>query len=405
MNEPAIRTRRDLFAHLERQMDASYRQVLGTRRLDYESTFLKTYLLESAPQSPGRSDGEPQSLVDALTIPASRVAPASEPSVRETDEQGLFIVEWPFHKPVTLYLDTTSSGTDRFWVAHSLGDAGVLDRAIKRITQRNPSIDRVWFWPEFLESAQGLGEFRGVGVNYDHRGFERAQGTDDPDDFLSIQLLGGTGTEDILAFLQGSDTHGARTVVSRISLKLWSPEHDGSAREDIYHDGKFTARGSSFRAHHVLVMRLLESYVSFIDDIEARHVLRQVVSGDVGPRVSGEPIFLVIEDGGIPNVDVFCDVVFSGRQPFRLWGMPRPIPGTEHGRQVMVTDIHTGSEMYFEIYPDEIAMYLYEGACGNTVARLYGNLQQAIGCRVRMEDNDGQRLLQPDRLESSHRLD
>jgi len=44
------------------------------------------------------------------------------------------------------------------------------------------------------------------------------------------------------------------------------------------------------------------------------------------------------------------------------------------------------------LFPDVITVYLPEGTCGNTIARLYTNLQHSLNVGFRVEADDGQLL-------------
>ncbi len=393
MDAPLFDNRRQLFDYLERQMDASYRQVLGARRLEFESTYLKTYLVEVDPEISGGQMLEPESLRDLLAIPPLRDEQPVRPQVVQSEEAGFMTAHWDTTPPVRLYIDAVADESGRFVVAHTLSDASMVDRALERIVDRRPHIDHAWFWPRFLEETQSSGDFRGLGVSYDHRRFQAAEGVDDPDDYFSMQLSGGAMTQDIYTFLRAHDQIGPRTVVDKVKLKYWSDRTLGKqfALEDVYLRGKFTARGTSFSSHLDLVLRSMRRYRDTIDALEAAYVIRYASTRGDGIGLTGAPIHMILEEGHrIEDVPAFCEVVFSGRQPFRLWGLPSQVAGEPEALQVDATDLHTGSPMFFEVYPDAISLYLYEGTCANTALRFYANLQHTIGRRVSMVGDNGE---------------
>ena len=105
-------------------------------------------------------------------------------------------------------------------------------------------------------------------------------------------------------------------------------------------------------------------------------------------------MFFNLERQPIENLDTFCEVVFSGTQPFRLWGLPETTPAGDDGRWVSAVDLHTGSRLFFEVYPDVVLLYLYPGACGNTAARFFTNMQHTFGRLIEGEDNAGLGIFQ-----------
>ncbi len=393
--QPELTTRRQLFDYLEEQMNASYRQVLGSSRLDYESNYLKTYLLELDADAMGARGLSAEALRDLFTVPPTRSHGEVRPTVRETDEAGFLTVEWGTSPPLLLYVDAVTDERSRFIITHTLSDAAATDSVLGRIVNRKAHVDQTWFWPAFLEETQSYGDFRGMGVHYDRRRFERAAGVADPDDHFAMQLSGGRVTREVYSFLRDHDEIGPRTVVDKVKLKYWADRNQAGefALEDIYLSGKFTARGTSFASHMDLVTRSIARYAETVDRLEAEHRIRYVPTEGGGVEVAGSPVYFVLAPGGeIQDVAAFCQVVFDGHRPFRLWGVPRELPGETQALQVDATDLHTGASLYFEIYPDAIAMYLYEGACGNTVLRFYANLQHTIGRRATMERDNGARI-------------
>lgn len=389
---PDIQSRRDLFDYLEEQMNATYRQVLESQRLEYESTFLKSYLVE-VNWNPFDAEGDNRDFLDeCLTVPPTRYMDAPLcPDISETEEDGFYVVEWA-RKSTTIraYLDTVSDERRRFWLVYSLSDAAELDRVMDRLSSTQPAFDRAWLWPDFLSEAQSRGEFRGVGMDYDYRRFESRKGKADSTNYLKVQLWGGPETKQILDFITQENSFKAKTVLAKVRMKYWDDPEDSErfALEDIKYNGKFTAWGSSFGTHQKLLTDLRYTYSSLIHHIENKYTIKTEAQ-DMLHAPQGEPIFFNLEDQPIQDLGAFCDVVFSGNLPFRLWGIPEPAPGSGPGVIVSAVDIHTGSKLFFELYPDLICMYLYAGACGNTVARFFTNLQHTFSRLVKSENNEG----------------
>jgi len=394
---PDIQTRRELFDYLEQQMNRSYRQVLDTGILLSDSPFLKSFIFEFDWEPGNLGKDEAAYLKDSLTIPSGNAArQPSPPTIRETAESGFYQVQWHWRRgrPTLLYLDTASDPQRRFWLGYSLAEAADLNVVVERLAQRVPAFDRAWLWPSFLESTQDRGEFRGIGLDYDYRRFENREGATDSTNYFKVQIWGGPGTREILNFIGGHEDFRGRTVLAKVRMKFWDDPNDRDrfALEDIKYNGKFLCRGTSFDSHQSLLSETRNLYAEKIRAIESRHVIRAVDEAD-RLSVEGDPVFFELTGHPIENLDAFCQVVFSGHMPFRIWGAPRVIPGREDGRAVSAVDLHTGSKLFFEVYHDIVCMYLYPGACGNTVARFYTNLQHTFSRLVVAKDNEDTNVL------------
>jgi len=394
---PNIDTRRELFDYLEQQMNRSYRQVLDTGVLLSDRPFLKSFIFEFDWDPANLGKSEVEYLQESLTIPSGNASRhSSPPSIKETDEAGFFQVQWHWRRgrPTLLYLDTASDPQRRFWLGYSLTDATDLNVVVERLAQRVPAFDRAWLWPSFLEATQDRGEFRGIGLDYDYRRFENKEGVADSTNYFKVQIWGGPGTREILKFIGDHRDFRGRTVLAKVRMKYWDDcdERDRFALEDIKYNGKFLSRGTSFNSHQALLSETRNLYADKIRSIESQHIIRAVDEAG-GGLVDGDPVFFEFTGHPIENLDAFCEVVFSGHMPFRLWGTPREIPGRDEGRAVSAVDLHTGSKLFFEVYHDIVCMYLYPGACGNTVARFFTNLQHTFSRLVAAKDNEDQDVL------------
>jgi hypothetical protein len=64
--------------------------------------------------------------------------------------------------------------------------------------------------------------------------------------------------------------------------------------------------------------------------------------------------------------------MFASRRPFRLGGIPEV---NDDIAEVEAIDLHVGQRLRVDVGPTWMRVYLERGSCGNTVARLVGNLQ------------------------------
>jgi len=231
-SRPAIANRRDLFDYLETQMNRAYREVLNARRLEYESTYLKTFLLEfnwRVARSSLNLQDEQELLQAALSIGERRGGPV-DTMVEATGEAGFYRVTWRGRRNLDLdvYLDTSTDPDRRFWIAYTLSDSREVETLFDRLASSRPALDRVWFWPSFLSELQQKGEFRGIGLDYDYRRFERAAGTEDPSTYLKVQIWGGPESRDIFDFLDHDPSLADWAVLSKVRLKYRDGGEDRS---------------------------------------------------------------------------------------------------------------------------------------------------------------------------------
>lgn len=370
-------------------MSKSYRQVLDHRRLDNDSTYLKTFLLEFDWPSGDFGGTESDFLRGMLTVPPTRTGDSpSVPRVCSTDEEGFYSLVWEgLRSPVHIFFDTATDPKRRFWIAYSMSPVSEVDRLLDRLSSVKAPIDRVWLWPDLLATIQEKGEFRGIGTDYDHRPF---QPRGDSTEYLKLQIYGGPKSHEILQLISQQPEFKRLAVLSKIRMKYYDvvEDIDRFSLEDIKYNGKFTTRGTSFDTHQSLVTDLRATYAQTIESIEAHHTIK-AFDPECPSVIEGQPIFFSLDGHSINDLDSFCSTVFCGYLPFRLLGLVGLGPASNDCRLVSAVDAHTGSKLFFEIYPDLIMMYLYPGACGNTVARFYTNLQQTLGSVVRGEDNEG----------------
>ena len=386
---PIVQSRRQLFDFLEEQMNTSYRSILKSGRLENETTQVKTYLVEFDWQRHQETKNNDY-LTTSLTV--LRNKQLAIPSVVNTDEEGFYEVEWQIGKqPIRVYLDTATDANRRFWIGYSLSPAAELDKILDYLSSSPSSrLDRVWLWPELLRQVQGWGEFRGVGLDYDHRYFEadRHKKEVDSTSYLKCQLWGGPETQDVLAAIM--QVREGKVNLSKIRMKYSEEERkDKFVIEDIKFNGKLTCRGTSFASHQILLNKLRVAYAEKVEEMEINHTICCSIDKESRTEVSGEPvIFEMIEP--IVNLDLFCNILFSGQSPFHLWGLVQQ--SSDDSRVVDAVDLHTGSRLFFEIYQDELRMYMYTGSCGNTVVRLFTNLQRTLNASITAKNIAGQNI-------------
>lgn len=380
----AVRDRQQMAQILEERMTRTYSSLSERQELEPDTSLVKTYLLEAhLPETAGPADAAKlaESGFSRLCMPKGsqlRVQESEEPSLLSVD------VKVPRERFV-VYVDFTNP---RYWLVHSMGSSNVLDKVVSKLVNDGPYMDRVWLSAGFLEHVSGMGSFRGLGLDFDRRFVPDVDfdASDAPVEFLKMQLWGNKAAA-ILDILRKKKAFPHETTLSKVKVKFRGEgEANGEfSLDDVKYDGKITARGTSFQSHIALVSHIYRLYIRQIRKLETHFALR--ADQDNGRiRLRGEPINLLFERP-IRDLELFCDKVFSCGEPFRLWGAPVHL--SAGFCRIEAVDLHVGSPLRFEVAPRFIRVYLPEGSCGNSVVRLYTNLQHHYDSLVKAEDGDG----------------
>lgn len=361
-----VTDRQDMARALTEQMTNTYELLRDDQRLEYDSSLLKSFVLEASVADP-RDSQSARSLFDlVLRETAGRTIAAT---AHDTEDPTLVraqaIVD---ERQMEIFVDIAEP---RYWVLHSMAPSGDLGRLIDRWAGHS-RLDKAWLPADLLESLSGLGAFRGLGLSYDRRPIDGEAAEDDeetPISFLKVQLWGNQAAA-VLDVLRAANAFPGETTLSKVRVRFEMDDPALFTLDDIKFDGKITARGTSFASHLALIDRVLNPYSRAIADIEARFRLNKL--GPDSSSVHGEPLFVQLERP-IADLDLFCRRVFSGGNPFRLWGVP--IRQTGKVVRVSAVDLHVSRPIAFEVSRDFIRVFLSDRSCGNSVMRFYTNLQ------------------------------
>lgn len=387
-----VENREEMYAYLEGKMQNSYEQLRNKGEVESGTSFVKSFLLECdwKPQQLGRSD-EKNYLCDLLSVQAEgKKTKSSDAHVVETNESGFYIVDWRWNdETITLYLDTISDSDRRFWRAYSVSSAQYLDDILNRLIDSKTYLDRTWLWSSLLESTQKESEPRGFRFEHDRSFFRKESNEYTSSEPFSLKFSGSQRESRLLWDLMSRDKELAtQTSLANVRMKYSRPHAEEEFTiETLYFNGKFTTNGTSFAAHQTLINKVQNAYANKVYQIERDYIIL-TTSDEAKWHITGNPIVFDLSNSQIEDVDLFCDVVFSAKMPFKLWGTPRPTSSGE-GRSVLAVDLHNGAKLFFEIYPEIICMYLSMGACGNTAIRFYTNLQRTFSRLVDVQDDSG----------------
>ncbi|WP_144081562.1 hypothetical protein [Micromonospora wenchangensis] len=148
--------------------------------------------------------------------------------------------------------------------------------------------------------------------------------------------------------------------------------------------GKFAVSGDSFELHSLFVSTVVDRYSRLVQLCEQK-ALGWESSGteEGGGNVVGGPVVILFSKP-IPDLPNFLETLFSSRAPFRLWGIPEI---TSQGvAEVEAVDLHVGQRLRFDVGDLWMRIYLEQGSCGNTIARLVSNLQHRFDGALRLAD-------------------
>lgn len=273
---------------------------------------------------------------------------------------------------------------DRYWSFHTWSGAADAQRLLKSRVQRRRDLDWAWLPAAHLSRLWAEGEPTWLRTEFHG---EQSLPADDPARRMQLRLRG-SQPDHLLAVLQGSP-YASALAYDQVGVFAKDPNF-GSVNEAVNSMGKFVATGDSFKLHEELVRLTLDRYRRLVDAVEARALSW---SGDeaMGLRLHGEVIALSFSRA-VPDLGRFLDTVFSSREPFRLWGVPR-LQGDL--ATVEAVDLHVGQRLRLEVGTRWLRIFLGPGTCGNTVARLVTNLQHRFDAGISFDDPELQQHLAP----------
>jgi hypothetical protein len=392
MNE-IVKNRQEMAQLLNDRMNRTYAAVAQERELEPDTSLVKTYLVE-AHLHVGCRQGSVQAVLDSVFAPRV-VGKESSARIHATDDEDLFLAEATVRaagakERVLLYIDASNT---RFWIVHSMSSSKCLDPLMKKLVSSTQDLDTAWIPAELLEKVSTYGAFRGLSLDYDRRNIPDVdfEAPEAPVESLKMQLWANRAG-DVLRILREKGAFPHETTLAKVKVKFWlSEDRNGEfCIDDIKYNGKITSRGTSFQSHMALVSSVYKRYAERIVALEDRFsVGYQTEDGRL--RITGEPINFVLRRP-INDLEVFCNSLFSCSEPFRLWGVPVRL--SDEYWLVSAVDLHVGSQISFEIAPEFIRLYLPQGSCGNTVLRVYTNLQHHYSALIGVTDGSNERILQ-----------
>lgn len=385
-----LKTRRDMAKFLEEVMSLAYADLAEKQRLDVDTTLVKTYLVEAHRLRGADHEKVLSAVRDGFDHGV--LGRGTKSRVHETEEELFFNVEVRTGREVAfLFVDASDT---RFWIVHSVSKSVTVDPLIRKLVGNTQEFDFAWLPVQLLEKVAGMGSLRGLGLDYDRRPVPDVDFEDptSPVQFLKMQLWGNRAG-DVLRILRQEGGLPDATTLSKVKVKTWlghSAESPFSV-SDVKYDGKITGRGTSFQSYISLIASLYHTYAQKVEECEKRFSVSFRSNGRERLSVSGEPLNIIFKQP-IRDLGVFCERVFSGSHPFRIWGVP-VTTGRGHFR-VAGIDLHVGSAVNFELSREYMRVYLTPKSCGNTAIRLFTNLQHYYHSLIEARDASEQPAFQ-----------
>jgi hypothetical protein len=272
---------------------------------------------------------------------------------------------------------------DRFWSFHT--DMPVSDAYafLRERVERRRDLDWMWLPSDHLRHAWPGAISREVRTNF--QGDRFLDGDTSARD-LKVQLAGRDAGQ-LLDLIAGDARYSS--AVSFDSVQAMVVEANvGAITEGVTRMGRFAVYGDSLELHLALVRTVVLRYRHLVELCERRAIGWTALT-EGGGTVAGGPIAICFSRP-IPDLDRFVSELLAVRRPFRLWGLPEFNEGIA---QVEAVDLHVGQRLRLDIGPNWMRVYLEDGSCGNTIARLVSNLQHHFDSALRFVDDELQAAL------------
>lgn len=271
------------------------------------------------------------------------------------------------------YLDKQDT---RFLLLHTNESGTQANYAIRGlVSELDYAFDHTWFYTDMLQ--KWTREKGGADGKYgiEHNGMFQKKPTR-----VNIE---GAGSRSIYYKMLEMEEMGGRASQRSIDVQSEGKHGVGQhVEERINNTGCFAIRrGKSVEDHLHVVSGCKDEYRDVVLRVEGNMLGVRRDGGSY--ELKGNP-FVIQFSKKIPNLEAFIDAVFNSREPFKLWGTRQKISDGYYG--VASVDLHEGSAINFEIADDMMRVYLRKGSCGNTLVRLFTNLQLRYDTRIRCEE-------------------
>lgn len=356
---PRVQTRKQFMDYLEGTISMPRDDDMEPRGRPPE---LKTYMIESEGGFPSNFS------LDGITG-----------EVHNTDLDGIKILQ--VHQngaAFEFFLDTSDP---RFFVLHTNEKSEDVRDIVRTLTKdRRHTFDYAWFHSDMLYNfAKKVGNaFNGFGVKYDNDTFlSDDYGGDSDIDDLNI-TINGSLAQRVLDMVDGEPGIKKTLAFSKVRIRRGQDSPSCSVQDDVTYNGYFSVkRGKSVQDHLHLVDTCRDEYSRTVARIEDASIGIK----EVGGRTLVDGKSFDFEFGSpIEDLDLFIDRLFNSAEPFKLWGLKSKVQNGYY--KITAVDLHAGTTINFDVANNLMRAYLFKGNCGNTILRLFTNLQIHYDSRI-----------------------
>ncbi len=308
----------------------------------------------------------------------------SEPGCLEETEDAYLFRLWVPDAQNCFWVDQLN---ERFWSFHTNMPVALANRYLKLHVGTRRDLDWVWLPSDHLRTVWPDTRTRGVRSK-----FEGSQLLGGSGAFDDVRLkLNGRSADEFLDYLYKNPHIRAAVPFDGVEVALDDPEL-GQVNEAVDRMGRFAVSGNSLEFHIQFVETVVSRYRRLVELCEQKAIGWTSFDREVaesGGQMAGAPIVIrfsrVIQD-----IEQFVDNLFSSREPFRLWGVPRMQDGIV---EVEAVDLHVGQCLRIDVGEQWMRLYLTKDSCGNSVARLASNLQHRFDAALTFADDEIQAAL------------
>jgi hypothetical protein len=276
---------------------------------------------------------------------------------------------------LSFWIDTAG---DPFWAVHTVDQTQAVNGVIERWVATSSELDQPWFPKELLQEMVGSGEFVGFGLTYSGEYF-----ADEPDTAETLSFrVSGTDARVALSDLQRHKTFERTSALSMVRLRQPfdgpGPLEASRVTVTLTSRGRVSTRGDSFDRHNTFFRVAAGLYERMSASIAGK-----LSVGGLQPDGGGLRGAILLDlVSPIDNLASFCGRVFSGADPFLLWGFLER--RSDSMILVQAFDRRVGEAFVVEATPSQWRIYLPDGAPGSIALRLLTLLQHQHDQRVHM---------------------
>jgi hypothetical protein len=402
-----IRTRRDFHDAFQSAMSGAHETLRALWHFEKGQNLPKSYFVEFHPNDSRNHRWNRDTVFSTLDHAAKQY----NGLLRRTDDDALFFLGHNEQgREAEFIVDCLNS---RFLVFHTLSNVEHSDRFIVgRLTRYRPEFDLFWFPVSLLERVEGRERVVGWEAQFEPLvdvDFPRveAQASEGSATIPESQKSDDNDLEDVAMEPPALSLHRPRVKIdlecpdaletysrlkqvpkllpdvplNAVLAERQDEEVTSYARARITSKGKVTGRGPDFSSYLQIVDSTLDDYARIIEGLEANHCLRLATceyEDRLTLRVIGEPFSIKFSRD--INARRLVNLMFDCARPFRLMGEVQEIG--ENYFAVDAIDLHVNQPVGFEISPNFIRIYLYEGTCGNTLVRIIRSLQHHVDSKL-----------------------